>query len=290
MVDYNDVVVNTQLPYKMVKKGKVRDIYEIDADKLLIISTDRISAFDVVLQNPIPQKGIFLNKISKFMMEFIERKLGIKVHLAEEEVNNLPFNISQRSVVVKKATPIKVECIVRGYLVGSLYNEYKQYKTINNQKVNGTLKFGDQLPQILFTPTTKEDEGHDKPITIDNIKALYGEKITNFIVENSLRIYQEAKSYLLTKKLVLVDTKLEWGIIGNDIVLIDEVVTPDSSRYWLEEDYKKGEVAEFYDKQLVRDYLLKIGWNKMPPAPLLPQDIIFETARRYELIYQRITN
>lgn len=290
MVNINDIVEYTNLPYKLFKRGKVRDVYELSNNELLIVSTDRISAFDVVLQNPIPQKGIFLNKISMYFLKLINEKLGIKVHLGHGKLNdNIPDNIVQRSTVAKKTDTIKVECIIRGYLVGSLYNEYREKKTINGVQVNREYKFAEPLPQILFTPTTKEEVGHDTPITIQDIEKMYGATTSKFIVENSIKIYKFAKEFLLSKNLILVDTKLEWGILNNDIILIDEVLTPDSSRYWLKEDLDNGKVSDFYDKQLVRDYLINIKWDKKLPAPKLPSEIISETARRYELIHNRIT-
>ncbi len=289
MVNMSDIVEYTNLPYKLFKRGKVRDVYELNNNELLIVSTDRISAFDVVLPNPIPQKGIFLNKISKYFLELINERLGIKVHLENRKLeNNIPDNIIQRSTIAKKTEPIKVECIIRGYLVGSLYNEYKEKKTINGMKADREYKFGEPLPQILFTPTTKEEVGHDKPITMQDIEKMYGPTISQFLVENSINIYNFAKEFLLSKNLVLVDTKLEWGILNNDIILIDEVLTPDSSRYWLKENLDNENVSDFYDKQSVRDYLISLKWNRKPPAPTLPGEIIAETARRYELIYKRI--
>lgn len=289
MVNFNDVVTSTSLPYKLWKRGKVRDVYELNPEELLIVSTDRISAFDVILPDAIPQKGIFLNKISHYFFKLINEKLGIKVHISNTSLKDvLPLSIIERSTVVKKTNPVKIECIVRGYLVGSLYNEYKERKTINGIKVGDEYKFGQPLPQILFTPTTKEEVGHDLPITTKDIENKYGKEITDFIIENSIRIYKFAKETLLSKNLVLVDTKFEWGILNGEIILIDEVLTPDSSRYWLKEDLESGRVTEFYDKQLVRDYLLNLKWDKKPPAPRLPEAIIYETARRYELICDRI--
>lgn len=289
MVNMGDVVEYTYLPYKLLKRGKVRDIYELNNNELLIVSTDRISAFDIVLPNPIPQKGIFLNKISQYFLKLINERLGIKVHLVEGKLDNkIPDNIIQRSTIAKKTDTIKVECITRGYLVGSLYNEYKEKKTINGIKTDREYKLAEPLPQILFTPTTKEEKGHDIPITVQDIEKMYGATTSKFIVENSIKIYNFAKEFLLSKNLVLVDTKLEWGILNNEIILIDEVLTPDSSRYWLKENLDSGNVSDFYDKQLVRDYLINLKWDRKPPAPKLPPEVIAETARRYELIYNRI--
>ncbi len=291
MVNLDDVVEHTNLPYKLLKRGKVRDIYQINEEELLMVSTDRISAFDIVLPNPIPQKGVFLNNISYFFLNFVNERLGIKTHLCKSSfLEGISQNIIQRSSIVKKSEVIKVECIARGYLLGSLYNEYKQHNTINGMKPEREYKFGDALPTVLFTPTTKEETGHDKPITVEDIRKIYGERITEYIVNNTLKIYQFCKEFLLTKGIILVDTKLEWGLLNNEIILIDEVLTPDSSRYWLKEDVDAGKISDFYDKQMIRDYLNNIGWNKKPPAPKLPIEIIYETARRYELIYKKIIN
>ncbi|MFN7182260.1 MAG: phosphoribosylaminoimidazolesuccinocarboxamide synthase [Planctomycetota bacterium] len=289
MVNYTDIVEFTSLPYTLIKRGKVRDIYQLNEQELLIVSTDRVSAFDVILPTPIPQKGIFLNKISQFFFKLINQFLGIKNHLQTEGILiKLDDNIRQRSSIVKKAEVIKVECIARGYLVGSLYQEYKQHCTINGVKVEKKYKFGDTLDTILFTPTTKEETGHDRPITIDEISRIYGEKITTHIVSKTVEIYEFCKKFLVEKGIILVDTKLEWGIVNGEIVLVDEVLTPDSSRFWLKENIDKGDVEDFYDKQLIRNYLSKIGWDKKPPAPGLPDEIIKETAQRYEFIYRKI--
>ncbi len=215
--------------------------------------------------------------------------MGIKTHLIESAyLDSLPAELRERSSVVIKTEVIKVECIARGYLVGSLYNEYKEYGTINGIKAEREYKFGEALPSVLFTPTTKEEVGHDRPLTVEEIKKMYGGRITTYIVENTLKIYKFCKEFLLTKGIVLVDTKLEWGLLDDEVILIDEALTPDSSRYWLKEDVESGKIGDFYDKQLVRDYLITTGWDKKPPAPKLPFQIIQETARRYEFIYKRI--
>jgi phosphoribosylaminoimidazole-succinocarboxamide synthase len=279
----NSLVVDTKLKnLKLFKKGKVRDIYEYD-NMLLIVATDRISAFDVVLANGIPQKGEILTALSLFWFDFCKHIIsnhvikGKNLGLSENE-NEL---IKGRSMLVKKAEPIKAECIVRGYLSGTAWKEY-----VNSGKVSGitlpsNLKESQKLEQPIFTPSTKSEKGHDINITFTELKSLVGKDVADKVQEVSLKIYKKASAYAESKGIIIADTKFEFGLYYGQLLLIDEVLTPDSSRFWSKSSYAHGKTPPSFDKQFVRDYLETLSWNKTPPAPELPADIIEETRKKY---------
>jgi len=278
-----------------VYKGKVRDVYDVGLERLLIVSTDRISAFDFVLPSEIPQKGKILNQISLFWFE--KTKNIIKNHLISsdiDEINSLTgLNLDKyyidRTVLVYKAKRIDFECIVRGYITGSGWKEYLKNGTICGIKLPDGLKEAQKLPKPIFTPTTKADKGHDENITFEEMAEKIGENLALTIKNKSIELYNFAHNYLLEKGIILADTKLEFGLLEDELILIDELFTPDSSRFWNLKTYKEGISPESYDKQFVRNWLLKSGWDtKTPPPPKLPQEIIDKTAEKYDEIKRKI--
>ncbi|MCX5716269.1 MAG: phosphoribosylaminoimidazolesuccinocarboxamide synthase [Candidatus Omnitrophica bacterium] len=278
---------------KFFKRGKVRDIYDL-GDKLLIISTDRISCFDVVLPNGIPNKGKVLTSLSKFWFSLI--KDIIPNHLISTDVKDFPKEAQKykdilegRSMLVKKSNPLPVECVVRGYLSGSGWKEYKESSSICGVKLPAGLKESDKLPEPIFTPATKEDRGHDINVNQKHIEGVVGKKTTDRLAELSIAIYKKAADYADKKGIIIADTKFEFGMSGNDIILIDEVLTPDSSRFWPKDQYLPGRAQPSFDKQFVRDYLETLDWNKKPPAPQLPDDIIVKTSQKYLQALKSIT-
>jgi phosphoribosylaminoimidazole-succinocarboxamide synthase len=292
------VLLKTELPLPMFVKGKVRDSYDL-GDKLLIVATDRISAFDVVLPCGIPNKGRVLNKLSAFW--FNQTKEFMSNHMIEsiDDISSLkpylPANVSPpaylagRSMVVKKVKRIMVECVVRGYLAGSAWEEYRQKGTISGLKAARGLKESQELSHPLFTPTTKAEEGHDLPMSRKEMAKMVGESLADGLEEKSLAIYNYARGYAIARGIIIADTKFEFGLDGDKLVIIDEMLTPDSSRIWEVDLYKVGQSQPSFDKQPVRDWLAGSGWNKTPPAPMLPAEVIEATAKRYERAYQRLT-
>ena len=287
-------IQTTDLPkLNFVKRGKVRDIYSIK-DYLLIIATDRISAFDVIMPNPIPGKGIILTRMSAFWFKQMEDIIGnhiISVSAADFPKECTPYLdiLEGRSMLVKKATPLPVECIVRGYLSGSGWKDYQANKTVSGIKLPNGLTESAKLPQPLFTPTTKAPEGqHDSAISRKEMADIIGEELTDKIIKISLAIYDRAAKIALGAGIIIADTKMEFGMIGNKLMLIDELLTPESSRFWPKDDYKEGRHQKSYDKQFLRDYLLSINWNQKPPAPELPQEIIENTRNKYEEALKRL--
>jgi len=267
------------------KRGKVRDVYDLK-DKLLIISTDRISCFDVVLPTCIPRKGEVLTKLSLFWFEFTNDI--VPNHLITAEVNDYPEELSKykdilkgRSMLVRKAKPIPVECIVRGYLSGSGWKEYQQSQSICGIKLPAGLIESDKLPEPIFTPSTKEDTGHDINVSQDYVEQGLGKEITAQLKELSLALYSKASEFAESKGIIIADTKFEFGFYQNKIMLIDEVLTPDSSRFWPKDQYQPGIPQPSFDKQFVRDYLETLNWNKTPPAPELPKEIVLKTSEKY---------
>jgi phosphoribosylaminoimidazole-succinocarboxamide synthase len=281
-------LTKTDLPLKLFKRGKVRDVYEFE-NKLLIIATDRISAFDNVLPTPIPMKGVYLTKLSNFW--FRKTKHIIPNHLLEEmpeKLNDLSEYgdvLEGRAVLVEKAEPVQVECVVRGFLAGSMWKDYKEGKA--NFLPSG-LEEGEKLEEPIFTPTTKAQKGHDLPITKKQLANMVGKNLAAFLKETSISMYNYASDYVEKKGMIIADTKFEFGRIDGKILLIDELFTPDSSRYWPREEYSLGKHPYSLDKQYVRDYLEKIGWDKKSSPPELPEDVVEETRRRYKEIYERI--
>jgi len=277
-IDVNDVILQTNLSYPLVKRGKVRDIYEVDGD-LLIVSTDRISAFDVVLPNGIPYKGEALNLLSAYW--FNETRHIFPNHLLEI--------VDSRSVLVRKTDPIKIEFVVRGYLYGSAWEKYSGGKDICGIKLPAGLRKAEKLPEPILTPTTKAEVGHDVEMTRNEVVEMIGKDLAEAIEEASLKIYESAAEKADARGIIIADTKFEFGISDGEVVLIDELLTPDSSRFWPKDKYEVGKNQPSFDKQYVRDYLLSIKWNKKPPAPSLPEHIIVGTSRRYIEAYEKLT-
>jgi len=278
---------------KLYKRGKVRDVYDL-GDKLLIISTDRISCFDVILPSGIPCKGKVLTELSSFWFDFI--KSIIPHHLITAEINKYPKDVNKyktqlqgRSMLVKKTKPFPVECVVRGYLSGSGWLEYKKTQSICGIKLPPGLLESDKLPDILFTPSTKADVGHDMNVDQKYIEKIVGGDCADRLKKISIDIYKKASEYALSRGIIIADTKFEFGTFGNEIILIDEALTPDSSRFWPKDQYQPGRPQPSFDKQFVRDYLLSIDWDKNPPAPILPREIIEKTSQKYLEAYKRIT-
>ncbi len=281
----------------MFVQGKVRDSYDL-GERLLIVATDRISAFDVVLPCGIPNKGKVLNKLSAFW--FNRTREFMPNHMIEpvDDVSSLnaylpagvgpPSYLAGRSMVVKKVKRIMVECVVRGYLAGSAWEEYSEKGTISGLKAARGLKESQELPQPLFTPTTKAEEGHDLPMSRKEMIKMVGESLADELEEKSLAIYNYGRGYAIARGIIIADTKFEFGLDGDKLILIDELLTPDSSRIWEVDLYKVGQSQPSFDKQPVRDWLARSGWDKKPPAPMLPPDVIEATARRYERAYERL--
>ena len=277
---------------KLFRRGKVRDVYDL-GDKLLIISSDRISCFDVVLSDGIPYKGQVLTQISCFWFDLIKDIVG--THFISANINDFPKNLQKykdilenRSMLVIKSKPLPVECIVRGYLSGSGWKEYQKTQSICGIKLPAGLKESGKLPEDIFTPSTKEDVGHDINVSQDHVEKMIGKELAKEIKELSLAIYKKASDYALTKGIIIADTKFEFGIYNDKVILIDEVLTPDSSRFWPKDQYKPGQSQPSFDKQFVRDYLDSLAWDKTPPAPKLPEDIIKKTKDKYLEAYKKI--
>ena len=275
------------------KRGKVRDVYSV-GDKLLVISTDRISCFDVVLPTCIPDKGQVLTRISMFWFEFT--KDIIPNHFLTANIKDYPDKLQKyadelrgRSMLVKKASPIPVECIVRGYLSGSGWKEYQKQQSICGIKLPQGLKESDKLPEPIFTPSTKEDAGHDINVSQAFVEKAIGKDITEKLQTTSIALYNKASSYAESKGIIIADTKFEFGMYNGEMILIDEVLTPDSSRFWPKNQYKPGGPQPSFDKQFVRDYLETLDWDKTPPAPELPDDIVYKTREKYVQAFEMLT-
>ncbi len=293
------VLLNTDLPLPLFIRGKVRDTYDL-GNLLLIVATDRISAFDSVLPCGIPDKGLVLNQLSIFwfrqtanlvpnhLLEAVDDVHCLDSYLLAEDRFPYPSYLVGRSMIVKKAKRIPVECVVRGYLSGSAWAEYQQNGTISGFSLPKGLKQSQELPQPLFTPTTKAETGHDLPLTMDEVKRLVGGTLAEEIKQESLAVYSYAREYARARGIIIADTKMEFGLDNDRLILIDELLTPDSSRFWDAELYKVGQPQSSYDKQPVRDWLVQSGWNKEPPAPMLPPEVIEATTRRYEQAYERL--
>jgi phosphoribosylaminoimidazole-succinocarboxamide synthase len=293
------VVLETHLETLGTKRqGKVRDIYDL-GDALLLVATDRISAFDVILPEGIPGKGYILTQLSKFWFEWLLAKEKIvSHHLISTDVQKFPEScrpfkevLSGRSMLVKKAKPLPVECIVRGYLSGSAWKEYQEHGTVCQQPLPKGLKESDRLPEAIFTPSTKATQGHDINISFGEMKRMIGEDLAKQISVVSLMIYQQASAYAETKGIIIADTKLEFGLdpATQELILIDEILTPDSSRFWPKDGYAPGGPQPSFDKQYVRDYLDSIGWNRKPPTPHLPEKVIQQTSLKYHEALERLS-
>ena len=288
-----NIITETDLPLKIFKKGKVRDLYEINKS-LLLIATDRISAFDYVLTDPIPYKGICLTQISKFWFQYFSNVVSNQ--LISDDLSSFPSELQDfkdilygRSMIVKKANVFPIECIVRGYISGSAWKSYKKDGTVCGLKLPSGLKESDEFEEPLFTPSTKADSGHDVNISFDEMKNIVGNDVAENLRELSIEIYKKSTEYAIKRGIIIADTKFEFGMIDDEIVLVDEALTPDSSRFWPEESYNPGKSQPSFDKQFVRDYLSGTNWDKNSPPPRLPKDIITETQQKYIDAYEKIT-
>jgi len=287
------VMEEISIPLELINKGKVRNIYDVD-DKLLILTTDRISAFDYVLPNPIPSKGICLTQLSKFWFDYT--KNIVPNHLISTETKDFPQNLRDfqnylryRTMLVKKTEVIPIECIVRGYISGSAWKSYKKDNTVCGIKLESELQESDKFDEPLFTPSTKAEEGHDINISYKEMTELVGEDVSNQLKDFSINLYKKASEYALKKGIIIADTKFEFGKIDDKIILIDEALTPDSSRFWPLELYEPGKSQPSFDKQYVRDYLNSTSWDKNSNPPELPDEIINETQKKYQEVYEKIT-
>ena len=291
----SEPLFESNLDLKLVNRGKVRDIYEVDAAHLLIITTDRLSAFDVIMPQPIPGKGEVLTRVARFWFERTRHLLPN--HLADIPLESIVTDPAQRAalgdraMVVRKLKPLPVESIVRGYLIGSGWKDYQQTGQVCGIELPAGLRQADKLPQAIFTPSTKAELGdHDENIDYDRTVQLLGEKIASQVRDFSLQIYKEAADYALGRGIIIADTKFEFGLDeAGRLHLIDEVLTPDSSRFWPADQYRPGISPPSFDKQFVRDYLETLDWNKTPPGPALPQSIIDKTAEKYLEAERRLT-
>ncbi len=289
-----EAVLQTKIGNAEPKRGKVRDIYDL-GDRLLIVATDRISAFDVVMANAIPYKGQVLTQISLFWFEFLSST--VSHHLITADVGRFPapFNgfgsqLAGRSMLVKKASVMPIECVIRGYLAGSGWKEYKQSGTVCGIKLPAGLRQCDKLPEPVFTPATKEEFGkHDENISFGRCVKIIGEKNAGYLRDKSTEIFKKASQYAESKGIILADTKFEWGEANDKIILIDEVLTPDSSRFWPADKYQPGRDQESFDKQFVRNYLESINFDKSGPGVELPADVVKKTSEKYIECYERLT-
>jgi len=288
------IILQTEIKGQKPRRGKVRDIYDL-GDKLLIVATDRISAFDVVMANGIPYKGIVLTKISRFWFDFLSPQ--IEHHLISDDVSAFPEpfcrykeQLTGRSMLVKKVEVLPVECVVRGYLAGSGWKEYKENGTVCGQKLPPGLKQCEKLPEPIFTPATKAELGqHDENISFEKSVKILGKKSADYVRDESMEIFEEAGKYAESRGIILADTKFEWGIADDKIILIDEVLTPDSSRFWPKDKYQPGTDQESFDKQFVRNYLESINFDKSGQGVELPEEIVTKTSAKYIEAYEKLT-
>ena len=289
----NETLLKIDLPgIVKVKSGKVREVFDL-GEHLLFVASDRISAFDCVLPNGIPRKGEVLTQISHFWFDQTEQlvpnhRVGRSGELPAQ-LAHLGDTLARRSMVVKKAQPLAIECIVRGYLSGSGWKEYKKQGTVCGIKLPVGLRESDELPEPIFTPSTKAESGHDENISFDEAVKIEGAAVAEKVRDLSLRIYKQARDYARHRGIIIADTKFEFGKFDGDLILIDEVLTPDSSRFWPAHQYKPGQGQPSFDKQFVRDYLETLTWDKNPPAPELPGDIVAKTQAKYLEAYEQLT-
>ena len=296
------MIIETRMSNRM-HRGKVRDTYQLTNDLLLMVATDRISAFDVVLPSGIPDKGAALNGMSAFWFGLTEHIVPNHLVALADSPDAAPYadnpimsdpayaedNVGRQAMVVKKAERIDIECIVRGYITGSAWGEYRRQGTVSGKEMPAGLVEGDLFPEPLFTPTTKAEEGHDENMSDAEVVDMVGAEMAQKLADTSKAVYLYAHDFARERGIVLADTKMEFGIIDGQLTLIDELLTPDSSRFWDAEGYAPGKSQPSYDKQFVRDYLTAQGWNQEPPAPELPDDIVQQTAALYRQAYQRLT-
>jgi phosphoribosylaminoimidazole-succinocarboxamide synthase len=274
-----------------LRSGKVRDVYEIGHDRLLMVASDRISAFDVVLDEPIPDKGRVLTGLSTFW--FDRTSAIVPNHLISADPTDFPetagSEVAGRAMMVKAARPVLMECVVRGYLFGSAWSEYQKQGTVNGEPLPPGMVNAERLPEPIFTPTTKADEGHDTALTRDDAIALVGKELYEELRDLSIAIYKYGTTVASARGILLADTKLEFGTVDGQLLLIDEILTPDSSRFWPADEYEPGTSPPSFDKQFVRQYLLDEGWDGTPPPPSLPDEVVQGTRSRYVEAYERLT-
>jgi phosphoribosylaminoimidazole-succinocarboxamide synthase len=281
----NNVVLETHLAaLKLRARGKVRDIYE-DGDRLLFVATDRISAFDYILATGIPDKGRVLTQMTLFWLDFLK----VPNHLLSTDVSALPAEFEGRSMWVRRADMIEVECVARGYLAGSGWKEYQQTGAVCGIPLRSGLKESDALDEPIFTPAMKAHSGHDENISFERVCEITGRSMAERLRDLTLAIYRQAADYARSRGIIIADTKFEFGVAGGELILADEVLTPDSSRFWPLASYAPGGPQPSYDKQYVRDYLESIQWNKQPPAPALPPDVALRTGEKYKEAYRALT-
>ncbi len=296
------ILTQTTLPLPLYARGKVRDIYDLPSgpdesggDKLLIVATDRISAFDVVLPTGIPDKGLVLTQLSAFWFEitgdivpnhFLRLVDATRIDGVPVE---LPRDLIGRAMLVRKAQRIDIECVARGYLAGSGWKEYQETGAVSGVKLPPGLKESQELFEPIFTPTTKAEAGHDLPLSFPDVVERAGERAANAVALRTLALYRFGRDYARARGIIIADTKFEFGWLDDEIILIDECLTPDSSRFWPADAYKRGGPQPSFDKQFVRDYLTQIGWDREPPAPELPPDIVEKTAEKYREAFRRLT-
>jgi phosphoribosylaminoimidazole-succinocarboxamide synthase len=289
------VLCQTNLPgTKLYSRGKVRDVYEVACDRLLIIATDRRSAFDVVMAEGVPDKGQVLNRLSCFWFNYFRQSFASHFLTARlfdypAELRRFAEQLDGRSMLVYKTQPFPIECVVRGYLSGSGWKDYKATGAVCGVKLSPGLGESARLDEPIFTPATKAQEGHDENITWDEMVQRIGHAAAVELRDSSLALYAKAREYAEQRGLIIADTKFEWGLRGDEIILIDEVLTPDSSRFWPRDGYAPGKPQPSFDKQFVRDYLESVGWNKQPPPPALPPEIVEKTSEKYREAYHRLT-
>jgi len=293
----SSVVLETSLAGLPLRRGKVRDIYDLTErtgePRLLIVATDRISAFDVVLPTGIPYKGRVLTGLSLFWFSFLAEVAPS--HFLTTDLEGLGLaeaeraELSGRAMVVRKAEVIPVECVVRGYLAGSAWREYRDSGTVCGLRLPPGLRESDELPEPIFTPTTKAASGHDQALTFEEVARLVGAERAEEIRRRSLTLYRRAAEYARSRGIIIADTKFEWGLAEGELLLVDEVLTPDSSRFWPAEEYEPGRPQPSFDKQFVRDYLETLDWDKTPPGPRLPPEVVARTSEKYVAAYELLT-
>jgi phosphoribosylaminoimidazole-succinocarboxamide synthase len=290
----NNVILQTKIPHASVRHGKVRDVYDL-GDKILLVASDRLSAFDVIMKTGIPHKGQVLTQISKFWFSFLSGV--VENHIITDDVKQYPKpfcdhadQLVGRSMLVKKTSVLPIECIVRGYITGSGWKEYQKEGSICGVRLPVGLKQCDKLPEPIFTPSTKAEQGkHDENISFDETIKILGRQKAEYIRDKSIQVFEKASAYAESRGIILADTKFEWGVYNHKIILIDEVLTPDSSRFWPKDKYQPGRDQESFDKQFVRNYLEDIKFNKSGPGVELPADIVEKTAAKYIEAYEKLT-
>jgi phosphoribosylaminoimidazole-succinocarboxamide synthase len=277
---------------KKLRSGKVREVFDL-GDTLLFVVTDRISAFDVILPDPIPNKGAVLNQLSAF---WFKRFSNVPNHFITADFDKYPRELQPfgdqlagRSMIVRKTRPLAVECVVRGYLAGSGWKEYQKSQSVCGIKLPSGLKLASQLPEPIFTPSTKAEQGHDENIDMAECVRILGEDVANKVKDLSLKIYSAGRDHAAQRGIIVADTKFEFGQLGDELLLIDECLTPDSSRFWPKDQYAVGQSPPSFDKQFVRDYLETLDWDKNPPGPQLPQEIIDKTSAKYVEAFEKVT-